>query len=173
MSEQPTQDDKTIVKDYLALCVKNYGKHPTDYQKGIILGLECALGFIKSASSPQPEALPPTTCSPSYESMKTTEQIILQFATEQWGEKDLSGIALKLAEECGEIAGAIIKTDEGRSSYAELDKEVGDALIVLSQIAAKRGTTLEALRSQRFNHIQERVSQPSLAERLAMASTQS
>lgn len=88
--------------------------------------------------------------------MKTTEQEILDFATYQWGGKELAAIALKLAEECGEIAGAIIKTNEGRSTYAELDEEMGDALIVLSQLAARRGTTLEDLRSQRFAQIQER-----------------
>jgi len=86
----------------------------------------------------------------------TTEQHILAFATFQWGLKDLSGVALKLAEECGEIAGAIIKTNEGRSTHEELDKEMGDALIVLSQLAANRGTTLEKLRADRFAQIQER-----------------
>ena len=81
--------------------------------------------------------------------MKTTEQKILDFATEQWGYKDLKGIALKLAEESGEIAGACIKIDD-------LDKELGDSLIVISQLAARRGRTIEDLRTYRFRQIQER-----------------
>jgi NTP pyrophosphatase (non-canonical NTP hydrolase) len=88
--------------------------------------------------------------------MKTTEEKILQFATEQWGPKDLSGLVMKLAEECGEIAGACVKIPEGRSTFEDLDKELGDALIVLSQFAAQRETTLEELRAERFAQIQER-----------------
>ena len=90
--------------------------------------------------------------------MKTFEQEILDFATEQWGEKDFAGMALKLAEESGEIAGACVKIPEGRASVDDLDKEIGDALIVLSQLAAKRGTTLRDLRAIRFAQIVDRVS---------------
>jgi NTP pyrophosphatase (non-canonical NTP hydrolase) len=86
----------------------------------------------------------------------TTESEILDFAERNWGQKSLAGVALKLAEETGEIAGACVKIPEGRATEAELDKELGDALIVLSQLAAKRGTTLEALRAQRFEDIKIR-----------------
>lgn len=86
----------------------------------------------------------------------TTEIEILQFAEDQWGERTLELIGLKVAEEAGEIAGAIVKIPEGRLTWADLDKEVGDLLIVLSQIAAKRGWTLEQLRTQRFEQIKER-----------------
>lgn len=88
--------------------------------------------------------------------MKTTEAEILAFAMEQWGEKDWSGIGLKLGEEAGEIAGALVKIPEGRASLEDLDDEVGDILIVLSQIAARRGTTLLKLREARFQEIKRR-----------------
>lgn len=86
----------------------------------------------------------------------TTEDDILDFAERNWGSKTLAGIALKLAEETGEIAGACVKIPEGRATVSELDKELGDALIVLSQLAAKRGRTLEDLRAQRFEEIKVR-----------------
>jgi NTP pyrophosphatase (non-canonical NTP hydrolase) len=86
----------------------------------------------------------------------TTEETILQFCESQWGHKPFAAVALKLAEESGEIAGACVKIPECRATLADLDKELGDALIVLSQLAAKRGTTLEALRALRFDQIQER-----------------
>jgi len=86
----------------------------------------------------------------------TTEQQILDFATAQWGEKTMERLANKLAEETGEIAGAIVKIPEGRATENDLVKELGDALIVLSQFAAKLGTTLEILRAARFAQIQER-----------------
>ena len=88
--------------------------------------------------------------------MKTTEEEILEFATAQWGAKDLPAIGLKVAEEAGEVAGALVKIPEGRAKWEDLDKEVGDLLIVLSQIAAKRGWTLFQLRAARFEQIKER-----------------
>lgn len=88
--------------------------------------------------------------------MRTIEAEILEFATAQWGEKTLAAIGLKVGEEAGEIAGALVKIPEGRATDEDLDKEVGDLMIVLSQIAAKRGYTLEAVRAMRFEQIKAR-----------------
>lgn len=68
----------------------------------------------------------------------------------------MEGLASKLAEETGEIAGAVVKIPEGRTTAAELDQELGDALIVLAQFAARRHTTLESLLNHRFAQIKER-----------------
>ena len=87
---------------------------------------------------------------------KTIEEEILEFSNSQWGEKTWEGLGLKLAEESGEVAGELVKIPEGRATWEGVDLEVGDTLIVLSQIAARRGTTLEALRAKRFVQIQER-----------------
>lgn len=86
----------------------------------------------------------------------TTESTILAFAVSQWGEKTLEGRALKLGEESGEVQGAISKLSENRATESDLDDELGDVLIVLSQIAAMRGTTLDALRAKRFEFIKAR-----------------
>lgn len=86
----------------------------------------------------------------------STEKEILAFCVERWGEKDLSDIALELCEESGEVAGAVVKLPEGRATLEDLDDEIGDVLIVLSQIAARRGTTLEELRANRFARIHAR-----------------
>jgi NTP pyrophosphatase (non-canonical NTP hydrolase) len=86
----------------------------------------------------------------------TIEQDILDFCESKWGEKDRQRIGLKLAEECGEVAGALIKIPEGRAFESDLDDEIGDCLIVLSQLAAKRGTTLAVLRAKRFHKIKTR-----------------
>lgn len=86
----------------------------------------------------------------------STESIILDFAIQHWGEKTMAGRALKLGEESGEVQGAVSKIEENRATEADLDDEMGDVLIVLSQMAAMRGTTLEALRSKRFEFIKDR-----------------
>lgn len=88
--------------------------------------------------------------------MGTKEQIILEFAEGKWGEKTLDRIGLKLAEEAGEVAGALIKIPEGRATTEDLIKEMGDCLIVLSQLAAKHGLTLENICEKRFEEIRKR-----------------
>jgi NTP pyrophosphatase (non-canonical NTP hydrolase) len=86
----------------------------------------------------------------------TKEQEILDFINKEWGIRKLDRIGLKLGEEAGEVQAAIHKLDEDRSTLTDLDDEVGDVLIVLSQIAALRKTTLEDLRDRRFKMIKER-----------------
>lgn len=88
------------------------------------------------------------------------EDEILNFATTQWGERTDEKVALKACGECGEFAEAVTKIGEGRATHEDADEEVGDILIVLSQWAAKRGTTLEALRSAAFAKIQARAAAP-------------
>lgn len=82
---------------------------------------------------------------------------ILAFAQEQWGPRTFEKIALKACGECGEFAEAISKTEEGRATLEDADMEVGDVLFVLSQYAAKRGTTLDALRAKAYQKCKERV----------------
>jgi len=90
----------------------------------------------------------------------TTEEEILNFAVRQWGHKSLADLALKLAEESGEVAGVCVKRGERRSTLADLDNEIGDVLIVLSQMAYLRGQTLEELRASRFSGIKARAKKP-------------
>jgi NTP pyrophosphatase (non-canonical NTP hydrolase) len=84
------------------------------------------------------------------------EQEILEFAEHHWGCKDLRGVCLKLMEEAGEVAGAVVKIPEGRATEQDLFDEMGDVLIVLSQLAAKHNKTLAELRANRFEHVKER-----------------
>ena len=89
---------------------------------------------------------------------------ILSFAQEQWGVKTLDGILLKACAELGEAADAVIKTNEGRATLEDADMEVGDVLVVLSQYAAMRGTSLDALRTKAFRKCQERVIRMAMIE---------
>lgn len=75
----------------------------------------------------------------------TSEQEILNLAELLWGPRTVDQIAMKLAEEAGEVCGSIIKMAEGRETIADLAEEVGDVLFVVSQMAAKLGTTTQAL----------------------------
>ncbi len=86
----------------------------------------------------------------------STERQIRDFCVSQWGEKTPAWIGLKLGEEAGEVAGAIVRLEEGRGPAENIDKEIGDVLIVLSQLASLRGTTLAQLRDARFETIKAR-----------------
>lgn len=88
--------------------------------------------------------------------MDTFEAEIFAFALDAYGPKTMQSIGLKMAEEAGEVAGAIIKIPENRATVFDLDREVGDLLIVLSQLAAIRGTTLDQLRLNRWMEIKAR-----------------
>lgn len=89
---------------------------------------------------------------------------ILAFAQEQWGVKSLQQIALKGCAEMGELADELIKIDEGRSAIEKADMEAGDTLVVLSQYAAKRNTTLSALRAKAFAKCKDRVIRQAMIE---------
>ena len=88
--------------------------------------------------------------------MTTVEAQILEFATEQWGVKRMEDMGLKLAEEVGEVAAALVKIPEGRATHTELDDELADVLVVMSQLAARRGQTLHSLQAAGFKKIKAR-----------------
>ena len=86
----------------------------------------------------------------------STEQIILEFIENEFGTRMLWAIGLKLGEESGEVLREIIKLEDETFTQIHLADEVGDVLVVLSQIAAIMDTTLEDLRDRRFKFIMQR-----------------
>lgn len=90
------------------------------------------------------------------DTVDTIEKEILTFAQSEWGISKLEKIALKLGEEAGEVQAAIHKLSEDRSTLKLVDDEIGDVLVVLSQLAALRNTTLDELREKRFAFIKQR-----------------
>ena len=84
------------------------------------------------------------------------EQTISEWHDKKWPEKDDRHVAAKLAEETGEVCGALIKLVEGRRSIDDVKDEIGDVLIVLSVLAGRHGWTLEGLRTRRFIEVSHR-----------------
>lgn len=73
------------------------------------------------------------------------EKEILAFARHTYGHRSLEGVAVKFAEEAGEVAGAIFEITENRiGNLDHLRAEIGDALFVLAQLCALAETTLQA-----------------------------
>lgn len=87
---------------------------------------------------------------------ETLEGRIFRYVTDKWGPKSGVDIALKLVEECGEVAGAVVRMDEERGDVDKIADELGDVLIVASQLAFLLGSTLDEIRAERWRVIQER-----------------
>lgn len=79
----------------------------------------------------------------------------------RFGVPDVNLVALKLAEEAGEVAGAVVKRGEGavrpekglttRADWTRhLLDEIGDAGIVLHVLCAREGVTLDEVIAARF-----------------------
>lgn len=64
--------------------------------------------------------------------------------------------AAKLAEEAGEVCGALVKLHEGRGGPQEVADELGDVLLVVSTIAGHFGWTVDELRAKRWAYVQQR-----------------
>ncbi len=64
----------------------------------------------------------------------------------QWGDASLEMRALKLVEEVGEVAEAVVKTRQGhpRADEMDLPGELADVLIVLCALASKANVDLHA-----------------------------
>lgn len=84
------------------------------------------------------------------------EDNITYFCENKWGIKSYEKLANKLAEESGEVCGAVVKIEENRCTFQDLENEIGDVLIVLSQFASKMNLTLEEIRNKRFLEIKNR-----------------
>lgn len=87
---------------------------------------------------------------------ETLEAEIFRFVTDQWGEKSGLDIGLKLSEETGEVCGAIVRVNQDRGTVDQIADELGDALIVASQLAFLLGGTIEQIRADRWEQVKSR-----------------
>ena len=88
--------------------------------------------------------------------MMDAEQQVLMWHDSKWGDKEERILALKLAEECGEVAGAYIKEAEGRLTSQDIRDEIGDVLVVLHVLAGRRGWNLSGIFEDRFGEVRHR-----------------
>ncbi len=89
-------------------------------------------------------------------SPQAVEAVIAAWHDTRWPGKDDRVVGAKLAEETGEVCGALIKVAEGRRTVDDVLDELGDVLVVLSVLAGRLGWTLHDLRDRRFNEVRQR-----------------
>lgn len=63
---------------------------------------------------------------------------------------------VKLTEEVGEVAGAVVKIPEGRASLSDAADEIGDAAIVLMSVASALDLDYDEIVSARWRTIAKR-----------------
>jgi len=85
----------------------------------------------------------------------TTEQKPLDFAVKKWGHKSFAELTLRIAEESNKITKACIELHETRSTYDDLDNNIGNRLLELSQMVYMHMKTLEELQELGALHFLE------------------
>lgn len=84
----------------------------------------------------------------------TLEAAVSVWHDAKWpGKSDDVWVSAKLAEEAGEVNGAVIKMSEGRKTETDLMDEMGDVLICLSVLAGRHDWTLDDLRARRLREV--------------------
>lgn len=68
----------------------------------------------------------------------------------------LDRVGLKFAEEAGEVAGALVKIEEGRLTLDDLAGEIGDATICLARICTMAGLDYSTVVAERWAEVRER-----------------
>lgn len=84
------------------------------------------------------------------------DRIIPAWHEARWGDKSDDRVFLKLLEEVGEAAGAVVKRDEGRRTTLDVLDELGDVTIVLTVLLARHGVTFDEVRARRWEEVSQR-----------------
>ena len=87
--------------------------------------------------------------------MAAMQRRVAAHHNKQFGDKPLTNRALKVAEEAGEVAGAVIRHVErrdGRDWTPELRSEIGDLLITVIALCDKAGTSLGEVLDASIEH---------------------
>lgn len=82
--------------------------------------------------------------------------ILADWHNQRWPNTDERTIAAKLAEECGEVCGAIIKHAEHRTTEQDILDELGDLLIVTAVLAGRHNQTIQQLLADRLRTVAAR-----------------
>lgn len=74
------------------------------------------------------------------------QHVVGQWHRDVWGDPGLAMLALKLAEEVGEVAEAVVKVEQGHPRAGEMDlpQELADVVVVVLAFADLVGVDLQA-----------------------------
>ena len=150
MSWQTIDGDVTLTPESIKWVVANAKTSMYNDERCYVYNKAFARWFDNNDSYPRTGALAPTglrQAKPSY------FNLIREWANERglYDKGDTKTQSLKLVEEVGEICRAILKGND-----SDVEDGIGDAVVVLTNLAELQGTTIEHCIEMAYNEIKDR-----------------
>jgi len=150
MSWQTIDGDVTLTPESIKWVVKNAKTSMYNDERCYVYNKAFARWFDNNESYPRTGALAPT----GIRQTKVSHfELIREWADERglYAGGDTKTQSLKLVEEVGEICRAILK-----DNHSDIEDGIGDAVVVLTNLAELQGTSIEACIERAYNEIKDR-----------------
>ena len=153
MSWETTDGDVSITSESIKWVVKNAKTSMFNDERCYIYNKAFARWFDNNDPYPRTGALAPTGVRQNRKYNKTNFDLIRDWADERGLYKggDTKTQSLKLVEEVGEICRAVLK-----DNHRDVVDGIGDAVVVLTNLAELQGTSIEHCIAEAYNEIKDR-----------------
>ena len=152
MTWETIDGDVTLTSESVKWVVKNAKTSMYNDERCYIYNKAFARWFDNNSPYPRTGALAPTGIR-SMDLKQSQFDLIRAWANERGLYKggDTKTQSLKLVEEVGEICRAILK-----DNHSDIEDGIGDAVVVLTNLAELQGTSIEACIDRAYNEIKDR-----------------
>ena len=152
MSWETIDGDVNLTPESIKWVVKNAKTSMYNEERCYIYNKAFARWFDNNSPYPRTGALAPTGIR-SMDLKQSQFDLIRAWANERGLYKggDTKTQSLKLVEEVGEICRAILK-----DNHSDIEDGIGDAVVVLTNLAELQGTSIEACIDRAYNEIKDR-----------------
>jgi NTP pyrophosphatase (non-canonical NTP hydrolase) len=153
MSWQTIDGDVSITPESIKWVVKNAKTSMYNEERCYVYNKAFARWFDNNNAYPRTGALSPAGMREDRKYNKTEFDLIRDWANERglYTGGDTKTQSLKLVEEVGEICRAILK-----DNHSDIEDGIGDAVVVLTNLAELQGTSIEACIKRAYNEIKDR-----------------
>ena len=152
MTWETIDGDVTLTSESVKWVVKNAKTSMYNDERCYIYNKAFARWFDNNSPYPRTGALAPTGIR-SMDLKQSQFDLIRAWANERglYKSGDTKTQSLKLVEEVGEICRAILK-----DNHSDIEDGIGDAVVVLTNLAELQGTSIEACIDRAYNEIKDR-----------------
>ena len=153
MSWETIDGDVNLTPESIKWVVKNAKTSMYNEERCYIYNKAFARWFDNNSPYPRTGALAPTGVRQNRKYNKTNFDLIRDWAEERGLYKggDTKTQSLKLVEEVGEICRAVLK-----DNHRDVVDGIGDAVVVLTNLAELQGTSIEHCITEAYNEIKDR-----------------
>jgi len=153
MSWETVDGDVNLTPESIKWVVKNAKTSMYNEERCYIYNKAFARWFDNNSPYPRTGALAPTGVRQNRKYNKTNFDLIRDWAEERGLYKggDTKTQSLKLVEEVGEICRAVLK-----DNHRDVVDGIGDAVVVLTNLAELQGTSIEHCIAEAYNEIKDR-----------------